>query len=100
MIVAASSKRGSSIGEDAEIGKASGNASLQRAFRHIALASASLTGNDPASGAQLAQQGQELLQRFGRMGVVDDDREWLPLVDSLHATGNLRSTGQSCRDRL
>ena len=55
-----------------------------RPLRAIALPGAPEDGDEPAR-RERAQEREDLLQRFGRVGVVDDDAERLAGVDTVHA---------------
>ena len=89
MIASGSSERGLSLVTIATSASSDGDPAHERALAAVAVAAAAEDAEHARRGAMLARGAQDVLQRVGRVRVVDDDREVLALVDRLEAPRHL-----------
>ena len=75
------------VGDDQDVGQARRDLAHHRALAGVAVAARAEHDEQPpaVSGRRAAQRGRD---RVGLVGVVDDDREVLALVDPLQAAGD------------
>ena len=74
-------------GDDADVGQLGPDAAHQRALLAVAVAAAAEDADQPAAGDD-ARRAQDVLERVGRVRVVDEHREGLALVHGLEAPRN------------
>ena len=87
MIARGSSLRGLSRGDDRNVGEPPADLSHDRTLAAIAIAAAAEHA-EHAAGAEPAGCNQHVLEGLRRVRVIDQDREWLPLVDQLEPSGD------------
>ena len=98
MIASGSSERGLSEVTIATSARSRGRRAHQRALAAVAVA-AGAEDDDQPPGRQLARGAQHVLQRVGRVRVVDEDGEGLALVDRLEAARDALGARQRRGDR-
>ena len=86
-------------GDDDVVGQRRGGGAHERALGPVAVA-AGAEDHEHATLAQAAGGPQDVLERVRGVGVVDEHREGLALVDGLEAAGRQLGPGQAGRDRL
>ena len=75
-------------GDDGEVGQARGDLAHQRALVAVAVAAAAEHADAAAARrSSSARRAEDVLQRVGRVGVVDEHGERLALLDRLEAPG-------------
>ena len=99
MIASGSSERGLSDVTIATSASSRCDPPHQRPLAAIAVA-AGAEDDDHTPVAEVARRAQHRRERVGRVRVVDDDRERLPLVDRLEAPGDARHGRDAFRDRV
>ena len=85
-------------GDDRDVGEVARDPAHHRPLLAVAVAAAAEDADD-APGVELARGREHVLERVGRVRVVDDDRERLPLVDGLEATGDAVERLEPAGDR-
>src|SRR3954469_7073892 len=85
-------------GDDHDVGVVAGHRAHERALRTVAVG-AGAEGDDDAAGRQRPRGAQHVVERVRRVGVVDEDRERLALVDGLEAAGHPDGVAQALGDR-
>ena len=86
-------------GHDREVGELRGDPAHQRPLATIAVAAAAEDADQPVL-REVASRAQDVLERVGRVGVVDEDGERLALVDGLEAPGDAAELPHAARDRV
>ena len=87
-------------GDDGDVGEPVGDLAHQRALVAVAVAAAAEDADQPSPGGRdLARGSEHVLERVGRVGVVDEDRERLALVDRLEAARDALGVRQRARPR-
>jgi hypothetical protein len=85
--------------DDWDIGELGGDPAHDRALLAVAVATAAEDA-DQAARCELARGREHVLERVGRVRVVDEHRERLPLVDGLETSGHAVDRFQPARDRV
>ena len=85
MIASGSSERGLSEVTIAAVGEPRGDLAHQRALAAVAVAAGAETHDHAARASSAARGLQHVLERVGRVRVVDEHGEGLALVDRLEA---------------
>src|SRR3954469_19618685 len=83
--------------DDRDVGVLGGRAPHQGPLATVAIAAGAEDDDQPAA-RQPAGRAQDRLQGVGLVGVVDEDREGLALVDRLEAAGDALGRRQAARD--
>ena len=85
------------VGYDDNAATFPGDAAHHRPLLDIPLPRRAEDGDEAASThpCQRRELIEHRLQRGRRMGVVDDDAEWLAAVDTVHPAGNAPKAGQA-----
>src|SRR3954454_17588914 len=86
-------------GDDRDVGALTGDRAHERALGAVAVA-AGAEDHDEAVLRERAGGAQDVVERVGRVGVVDEDRERLALVDGLEAAGDLGGVREGVGDRV
>src|SRR6185437_5060467 len=86
-------------GDDRDVGELGRDPAHQRALAAVAVAAAAEDA-DHAALRQVARRAEDVLERIGRVGVVDEHGERLPLVDRLEAPGYSAQFPDAVGDRV
>src|SRR5205823_4177921 len=84
--------------DDRAVGQRAGDPAHERPLLAVAVSSGTEDDGEPA--AELACCAQDVLERIGRVRVVDDDRERLSGLDGLEAPGDARERFDAFSDRV
>ena len=88
-------------GDDRDIGEPRGDLAHQRALAAVAVAAGAEDAEDaPAAVDQLARGAQDVLERVGGVGVVDEHREVLTLLDGLEAPRHPHAARERGEERV
>ena len=87
-------------GDDRDVGELGREPPHQRPLAAVAVAAGADDADHAAARCELARGAQDVLERARLVGVVDDHRERLPLVDRLEAPGHAAHRLEPARDRV
>src|SRR3954452_5068493 len=84
--------------DDHDVGLVAGDRAHERPLRAVAVP-AGAEHDDEAPARERARGAQHVVERVGRVGVVDEHRERLALVDRLEAARHAHGPGEAVGDR-